>query len=86
MKLCSETTRLWLGFHLSFEHFDIISMMENCFRFVTGYFELFLGCNVEPNLKASPPELLNPLNTSIKIEILIYRPCTFSTELVGRIC
>ena len=31
-----------------------------------------------------PP--FNPLNPNIKIEILIYCPYTFSTEVVGRIC
>lgn len=29
---------------------------------------------------------INPLNPKIKIEILIYRPCTFSIEIVGRSC
>ena len=54
----------------------------------------FIGVEVEqersaPPLKKNPgsaPELINPLNPNIKIEILIYCSYYFSTEVVGRIC
>ena len=36
MKLCGETSRLRLGFHLSFEHFDVILMMETVVDLLLG--------------------------------------------------
>ena len=54
----------------------------------------FIGVEVEQERSAPPPkkypgsapELINPLNPNIKIEILIYCSYNFSTEIVGRIC
>ena len=38
------------------------------------------------SLVSVPPAILNPLDSNMKIEILIYCPYTFSIRVVGTIC